>query len=369
MTKKKIIAMIPVRLGSKRVTNKNLRLLGNKPLVAHIIEAAKEADVFDEIFINSESEIFKEIADEYGVKFYKRPKHLSTDEATNDDFTLDFMHNVNGDMLIQLLATSPFITSTQIKEFVNKSLRYDTLISTSKVKIESIYKDTPINFNQKKQSPPSQLLEPVYAYACSLMAWQYDNYMMNMDEYGCGYHGAEGKIGFFELTGYATVDIDEEDDFLLAESILAAKPKDPQYYKPGKVFDHNVERVLAQDGVINNNLYDFNKEVTKVQDIIDSNSINESWSHTVINSKSTRSTLIGQMPGEGNRLHYHNDWDEWWYIIKGEWDWFVDGKTMSVKEGDIVFIERNKRHKITAAGTKQAIRLAVSRDDIDHIYE
>ena len=65
---KKIIAMIPVRLGSKRVPNKNLRLLGNKPLVAHIIEAAKEANVFDEIVINSESDIFKEIADEYGVK-------------------------------------------------------------------------------------------------------------------------------------------------------------------------------------------------------------------------------------------------------------------------------------------------------------
>ena len=89
--KKKIIAMIPVRLGSKRVPNKNLRLLGNKPLVAYIIEAAKEANVFDEIFINSESDIFKEIADEYGVKFYKRPEHLSTDEATNDDFTLDIM--------------------------------------------------------------------------------------------------------------------------------------------------------------------------------------------------------------------------------------------------------------------------------------
>ena len=36
------------------------------------------------------------------------PVDLSTDEATNDDFTLDFMHNINGDMLIQLLATSPF---------------------------------------------------------------------------------------------------------------------------------------------------------------------------------------------------------------------------------------------------------------------
>lgn len=366
---KKIIAMIPVRLGSKRIPNKNLRLLGNKPLVAHIIESAKESNIFDEIYINSESDIFKEIADEYNIKFYKRPKHLSTDEATNDDFTLDFMNNVQGDILIQLLATSPFITSTQIKEFVNKSVEYDTLISTSKIKIESVFENIPINFNQKEQSPPSQLLEPVYAYACSLMAWNYKNYMLNMDRYQCGYHGGDGKVGFFELSGYATVDIDEEDDFMLAEAILASKPKNPQYYNPKKVFDHDVERVLTQDGVVNNNLYDFNKEITKVQNIVDVNPDNESWSHTVINSKSTRATLIGQMPGEGNRLHYHNDWDEWWYIIKGEWEWFVEGKNMIVKKGDIVFIERNKKHKITAVGSEQAIRLAVSRDDIDHIYE
>jgi len=366
---KKIIAMIPVRLGSKRIPNKNLRLLGNIPLVSHIVKSAKSSQIFDEIYINSESDVFKKIAEECGVKFYKRPKHLSTDEATNDEFTMDFMDNVGGDYLVQLLATSPFITDTQIKDFVTESLKFDTLISTSKVKIESIYKSIPINFDQKKPTPPSQLLEPVYAYACSLMAWKYNNYKLNMDKYQCGYHGGDGKIGFFELEGYATVDIDEENDFLLAESILASKPKEPQYYNPEKIYDHNVERVLTQDGVINNNLYDFNKEVSKVQDIIDNNPNDESWSHTVINSKSNRATLIGQMPGEGNRLHYHNNWDEWWYIIKGEWSWFVEGKTIDVKKGDIVFIERNKKHKITAIGSEQAIRLAVSRDDVDHIYE
>ena len=116
----KKIAMIPVRLGSKRVKNKNLRLLGNKPLVAYVIEAAKKANIFDEIYLNSESEIFQEIADQYNIKFYKRPKSLSTDKATNDHFALDFINNVEGDILIQLLATSPFITQEQIVEFTNK---------------------------------------------------------------------------------------------------------------------------------------------------------------------------------------------------------------------------------------------------------
>jgi len=365
----KKIAMIPVRMGSKRVKNKNLRLLGNKPLVAYIIEAALEANVFDEIYINSESDIFKEIAEQYGVKFYKRPDHLSSDEATNDHFTLDFMNNVEGDIIIQLLATSPFVTPEQIIEFTNNSIKYDTQISTTKIKIESLYKGTPINFDQKEITPPSQLLNPVQAYACSLMSWKYDNYKSNMKKYGAGYHGGDGDIGFFELSGYATVDIDEEDDFKLADAILKIKDVKPRYYQPGDIYDANRKRVLLEDGVSNNTMFDYNKEVASVKEIIKNNPVDTAWSHTLVNSESTCATLIAQMPGEGNRLHYHSDWDEWWHILKGQWEWFVDGRKLTVKEGDLVFIERGKRHKITAIGDGQSIRLAVSREDIDHIYE
>jgi CMP-N-acetylneuraminic acid synthetase/quercetin dioxygenase-like cupin family protein len=365
----KIIAMIPARLGSKRVKNKNLRLLGNKPLISHVIETVKDSGVFDDIYINSESEVFEKIANQYGIKFYKRPGELSSDTATNDDFTLDFMKNVEGDLLIQVLSTSPFITKEQVISFVKKAKTVDTLISTKEVKIESIYKNKPINFNQKAQTPPSQLLEPVNAYACSLMSWGYKNFIKNIEKYNAGYHGGDGTIEFFKLDGYATVDIDEEQDFQLAESIINSETKEPEYYNENKIYDHNVERVLTQDGVSFNDLYNFNSPVTKVKEIIDKNRDDVSWSYTVINSKSNRATLIAQMPGEGNRLHYHSDWDEWWYILKGEWEWFVEGDTLTVREGDIVFIERNKKHKITAIGDKQAIRLAVSRDDVDHIYE
>ena len=113
---------------------------------------------------------------------------------------------------------------------------------------------------------------------------------------------------------------------------------------------------------------DCNKEVVSIDKIIKNNPKDEFWSHTLVNSKSNCATLIAQMPGEGNRLHYHSDWDEWWYIIQGQWEWFVDGETMIVKKGDMVFIERDKRHKITAVGDGQSIRLAVNREDINHIY-
>ena len=68
-------------------------------------------------------------------------------------------------------------------------------------------------------------------------------------------------------------------------------------------------------------------------------------------------------------MHYHPDWDDWWYILKGQWNCTVEGKQLLIKKGDVVFIERNRKHKITYIGKSLSIRLAVSRSDVEHIYE
>ena len=120
--------MIPARLGSKRVTKKNLRLLNGRPLISYNIETAVKSGIFDEVYVNSEAEIFSEVAKTYGAKFYKRPEELSTDSTNNDQFALDFINNISGDILIQLLPTSPLITVVEIREFVDYMLsnEFDT---------------------------------------------------------------------------------------------------------------------------------------------------------------------------------------------------------------------------------------------------
>ena len=88
-----------------------------------------------------------------------------------------------------------------------------------------------------------------------------------------------------------------------------------------------------------------------------------------MNSKSNSATLICQSPGEGNRKHYHPNWDEWWFILKGKWKFEVGRKKMIIKKGDFIFIKRKRNIKITATGTTKAIELAVSRYDVKHIYQ
>jgi mannose-6-phosphate isomerase-like protein (cupin superfamily) len=132
--------------------------------------------------------------------------------------------------------------------------------------------------------------------------------------------------------------------------------------------ESDVPSILLKDGVINNNLGDVNKEVVNIDSILSSYDHSISWSHRVINSESNSATIISQLPGEGNRKHYHANWNEWWFILDGEWVFEIEGRELKIKSGDIVFIEKGKIHKITAIGDKPAIRLAVSREDVPHIY-
>ena len=61
------IAIIPIRSGSKGLKDKNILPLNGKPLVAWTIESALASNVFDKVFVSTDSEYYAEIAKEYGA--------------------------------------------------------------------------------------------------------------------------------------------------------------------------------------------------------------------------------------------------------------------------------------------------------------
>jgi len=217
--------MVPARLNSKRVKKKNLRLINDKPLISYVLEKLVNCDVFDDIYLNSESLEFSQIAEDHSVKFYQRPEDLSSDNATNDQFTLDFMEKIPGDILVQVLPTSPLISIEEISDFVNllKSGKHDTLISVEHKQIACLFEGKEINFDKLAPNPPSQTMVPVQAYATVLMGWQYDKFKEDMRRFGSGYHGGNGPTGYFELRGLSTLDIDREEDFRLVERIILSQ--------------------------------------------------------------------------------------------------------------------------------------------------
>ena len=64
---KKTIAIIPARSGSKGLKDKNIKDLNGKPLIAYTIEAAKKANIFDEIIVSTDSEKYAQISRSFGA--------------------------------------------------------------------------------------------------------------------------------------------------------------------------------------------------------------------------------------------------------------------------------------------------------------
>lgn len=133
--------------------------------------------------------------------------------------------------------------------------------------------------------------------------------------------------------------------------------------------DADVPNILKADGVSRSTYDEANKEVTNIPDIINRYGRSSSWSHCLVDTESNSATLICQLPGEGNRRHHHPDWNEWWFIVEGAWEWDIEGIKKEIVAGDHVFIRKNRKHRITAKGSKCAIRIAVSRYDVEHVYE
>ena len=367
--------MIPARLGSKRVVKKNLRLLNGKPLISYNIETAVKSNLFESVYVNSESNKFKAIAEKYGAKFYQRPKDLSLDTTNNDEFALDFIQKINSDIIIQILPTSPLLEIKELVAFVKYMLKnnLETLISVVEHQIAGIFNKNPINFKILEPHISSQEMKSIKTYATVLMGWESEKFKENMSTRGHAYHGGDGKIGYFPIKGLSTIDIDNEEDFRLAE--VAIRMKSLNEFPTAEYFGENynnvevnVPEILKKDGVFKSHFESENIPLTHIKTLIEQYGNKSSWCHRLVNTENNSATLIAQMPGEGNRLHYHPNWNEWWYIFKGTWQWNVEGENVIVKEGDFVFIEKQKKHKITAVGKEMAIRLAVSRADVEHIY-
>ena len=77
-----IAAIIPAREGSKRIPKQNIRPFAGKPMIAHAIQSALDAGVFDRVIVSTDSDEVAQVAEEFGAQVpFRRPAELSTDQA------------------------------------------------------------------------------------------------------------------------------------------------------------------------------------------------------------------------------------------------------------------------------------------------
>ena len=128
--KKKILAVIPARAGSKKIKNKNIIKIKKKPLIYYTIIEAIKSKFIDEICLSTDSVKIQNISKSFGLdSFFLRPKILSTDNALTKDVVLHALkqsekfYKKKFDYIILLQPTCPLRKSYHIDDAIIKIIK------------------------------------------------------------------------------------------------------------------------------------------------------------------------------------------------------------------------------------------------------
>lgn len=218
----KMVAMIPARLGSKRIPKKNIRYMGDKPLIQYPIDLALKSGAFESIWVNTESKELGKIIETMGAQFHERPEELAGDTATNRDFTYEFLEKHPCDYVVMVNTTSPLLrqeTLNRFMEFVAEN-DFDTVLSVISEKEETFFQDRPLNFSLQEKVN-SQLLEPIEKIVWAMTAWKRETFMSLQEEGKNPVFG--GRLGKFAVPKDESCDLDTEEDWRIAEGILLSR--------------------------------------------------------------------------------------------------------------------------------------------------
>ena len=258
----KKIAIIPARSGSKGLPNKNILMLGNKPLIAYTIEAALKSKEFERIIVSTDSLEYKYIAEKFGAEVFMRSEDLANDKASSFVVIEDVLKRINDEInyFVLLQVTSPFRNENHIKEsinlFENNFNKYNYLVS------------------MQKSDKSSSLINPIYDNTLKEYSIDYSNYSrQKYDEYHPNVAIFIGKIKeylkqkhFFGEKSIAyfmnredSIDIDDSLDFEIAITILNKKNKEENLLKTIKNRIEQKEKLfyeMKDITLIGNSLFD-----------------------------------------------------------------------------------------------------------------
>lgn len=214
----KTIAIIPARGGSKRLPDKNVKLLGEIPLLVHSILYAQQHDFIEAVYVSTDDEAIKKVALQYGAVVIDRPKQLSGDSEPTVSALKHVLESIDKGVenVILLQATNPLRPQHLLKAafalFQEKQVDSLFTVSRSHHKLGKIANNTFIPYNYEV-GQRSQDLDPLY-YENGLLYIAKASVILNKE--------IITKEAFpFEVSHpFAAVDIDIQDDFEYAEYLL-----------------------------------------------------------------------------------------------------------------------------------------------------
>lgn len=116
----KVLVIIPARGGSKGVPKKNLKILGDQPLIAHAISCAKASKKASRIIVSTDSEEIAEVSKQFGSEVILRPEDLATDTSNVVTAVVHVYQELKEDfdIIVLLQPTSPLRTAADLDNII-----------------------------------------------------------------------------------------------------------------------------------------------------------------------------------------------------------------------------------------------------------
>ena len=239
----KNIAVILARSGSKGLPHKNIRALAGHPLMAYTIKAALDSGMFERVMVSTDSEEYAEIARKYGAEVpFLRSAENSGDRSSSWDAVKEVLDQYEKefgetfDVVALLQVTSPLRTGEQIKQAFRKMEETDanSLYSIREIEFPvswAEYVPDTLCMNERKYAvevDPREYLPRQTAgnaYRANGAIYLYKTDALRTDAYP-----NETKCYGYVMGKIPSIDIDDLEDFALAESVINFMPEYKDYF-------------------------------------------------------------------------------------------------------------------------------------------
>ena len=221
--------LIMARGGSKGIPRKNIKILGNIPLIWYSIDFARNFVSDEFICVSTDSEDIKKVVEDHGLIVpFIRPSELAADDSSSYDVELHAINyferkGVYFKKLIVLQPTSPFRVVEHLKEALNLfSEDIDMVVSVNESEANPYYNLFEENINgfltKSKEGNfiRRQDCVPVYQYNGSI-------YIVNIESLKLMPESDFQRVKKYVMPDYQSVDLDTEIDWKWAEFLITNK--------------------------------------------------------------------------------------------------------------------------------------------------
>lgn len=210
----KTVAIVPMKLNNRRLPQKNTKAFTNgKPLCYYILSTLLTVSGVDEVYVYCSNPDIRGFIPN-GVKYLKRSESLDQDTTKMNEVLQCFATDVPADIYVMTHTTAPFISKESIEKGLNAvvSGEYDSAFAAKRLQ-DFLWKDgVPFNY-ELNDIPRTQDLEPLYEETSGF--YIYKSAVMTELNRRIG-----DKPFIVEVGEIESIDIDEKEDFEIADAIL-----------------------------------------------------------------------------------------------------------------------------------------------------